>query len=69
MKPLVVYYSLTDKTKLVAQVIAEALNATLSEIKEPKQDLTNSIAVLQYGGKLGKVGISHLLTNPTHIKG
>ncbi|MGB6873234.1 MAG: hypothetical protein WBE46_03705 [Dehalococcoidia bacterium] len=34
MKPLVVYYSLTGKTKLVAQVIAEALNATLLEIKE-----------------------------------
>jgi flavodoxin len=34
MKPLVVYYSLTDKTKLVAQVIAEALNATLVEIEE-----------------------------------
>jgi flavodoxin len=34
MKSLVVYYSLTDKTKLVAQVIAEALNATLVEIEE-----------------------------------
>jgi hypothetical protein len=29
MKSLVVYYSLTGKTRLVAQVIAEALNATL----------------------------------------
>jgi len=36
MKPLVVYYSLTGKTKLVAQAIAEALNATLLEIKETK---------------------------------
>jgi flavodoxin len=36
MKPLVVYYSLTGKTKLVAQVIAEALSATLVEIKETK---------------------------------
>jgi flavodoxin len=36
IKPLVVYYSLTDKTKLVAQVIAETLNATLLEIKETK---------------------------------
>ena len=36
MKPLIVYYSLTDKTKLVAQVIAEALNATLVEITEIK---------------------------------
>jgi flavodoxin len=34
MKSLVVYYSLTDKTELVAQVIAEALNATLLEIEE-----------------------------------
>jgi flavodoxin len=34
VKPLVVYYSLTGKTKLVAQVIAEALNATLVEVKE-----------------------------------
>ena len=36
MKPLVVYYSLTGKTKLVAQVIAEALHATLVEIQEIK---------------------------------
>jgi len=36
MKPLVVYYSLTGKTKLVAQAIAEALNTTLLEIKETK---------------------------------
>ena len=36
MKPLVVYYSLTGKTKLVAQVIAEALNAALVEAIEPK---------------------------------
>jgi len=28
MKALVVYYSLTGKTKLVSQVIAEELNAT-----------------------------------------
>ncbi|MBN2187293.1 MAG: hypothetical protein JW732_07595 [Dehalococcoidia bacterium] len=36
MKALVVYYSLTGKTKLVSRVIAEALNATLLEIKEIK---------------------------------
>ena len=36
MKPLVAYYSLTGKTKLVSQVIAEALNATLLEIEETK---------------------------------
>jgi flavodoxin len=36
MKSLVVYYSLTGKTKLVAQAIAGVLNATLVEIKETK---------------------------------
>jgi flavodoxin len=36
MKSLIVYYSLTGKTKLVSQAIAEALNATLVEIKETK---------------------------------
>ena len=36
MKSLVVYYSLTGKTRLAAQAIAEALNATLVEIKETK---------------------------------
>jgi len=36
VKPLVVYYSLTGKTRLVAQVIAETLNATLEEITETK---------------------------------
>ena len=34
MKSLVVYYSFTGKTKMVAQVIAEALNAALVEITE-----------------------------------
>jgi len=36
MKSLVVYYSLTGNTKLVAQVIAEALNTTPVEIMETK---------------------------------
>jgi len=36
VKSLVVYYSLTGKTELVSQAIAEALNATLLEIKETK---------------------------------
>ena len=36
MKSLVVYYSLTGKTRLVAQAIAEDLNATLVEIEETK---------------------------------
>ena len=34
MKSLIVYYSLTGKTRLVSQVIAETLNATLVEIEE-----------------------------------
>ena len=36
MKSLVVYYSLTGKTRLVAQAITEALGATLVEITETK---------------------------------
>lgn len=34
MKSLVVYYSFTGKTKLAAEAVAEALNATLVEIRE-----------------------------------
>jgi flavodoxin len=34
MKSLVVYYSLTGKTRLAAQAIAEVLNATLVEVQE-----------------------------------
>ena len=36
MKPLILFYSLTDKTKLVSQTIAEAMPAELVEIKEVK---------------------------------
>ncbi len=36
MKSLVVYYSLTGKTRLVAQVIAEALKAAPVEIQEKR---------------------------------
>lgn len=36
MKSLVVYYSLTGKTRLVAQAIAETLNAPLVEIQESR---------------------------------
>lgn len=32
-------------------------------------DLTNPMAMLECGGKRGKMGISHLLTNSTHEKG
>jgi flavodoxin len=36
MKSLVIFYSLTGKTRLVSQTIAEALNAELVEIEEVK---------------------------------
>ena len=46
MKALVVYYSLTGKTKLVSEVIAEALDATLLEIKETKPRKTGPLVYL-----------------------
>ena len=36
MKSLVVYYSMTGKTRLAAQAIAEAMDATLVEIQEER---------------------------------
>jgi flavodoxin len=36
MKSLVVYYSLTSRTRLIAQTIAQALSVTLVEITEKK---------------------------------
>ncbi len=36
MKSLVVYYSMTGKTRLAAQAIAETMNATLNEIEEER---------------------------------
>ena len=57
MKFLVVYYSLTGKTKLVARTIAEALNATLVEIQErrpiplPFVYLSGSFAALLNRGR------------------
>jgi flavodoxin len=64
MKSLVVYYSLTDKTKLVSQVIAEALNATLVEIEErrpipmPFVYLSGSFAAfMNRGSKINPVDV------------
>ncbi len=65
MKPLVVYYSLTGKTKMVAQVIAEALNATLVEIKETKPRklgfsvylLGGFFAVTNRGSKINPISV------------
>jgi flavodoxin len=64
MKTLVVYYSFTGKTKLVAQVIAEALNATLVEIEErrpipmPFVYLSGSFAALiNRGSKINPIDV------------
>jgi flavodoxin len=65
VKSLVVYYSLTGKTKLVAQAIAEALNATLVEIKETKPRklgpfvyLTGGFAAtINRGSKINPIGV------------
>ena len=65
MKSLVVYYSLTGKTKLVSQAIAEALNATLLEIKETKPRklgpfvyLTGGFAaVMNRGSKINPIDV------------
>ena len=64
MKSLVVYYSLTGKTRLVAQAIAEALNATLVEIEErrpipmPFVYLSGSFAAfMNRGSKINPVDV------------
>jgi len=65
VKPLVVYYSLTGKTKLVSQVIAEALNATLLEITETKPRklggfvyLSGSFAaIMNWGSKINPIDV------------
>lgn len=65
MESLVVYYSLTGKTKLVSQVIAEALNATLVEIKEKKPRKPGPLlylvggfaAITNRGSKISPVGV------------
>jgi flavodoxin len=64
MKSLVVYYSLTGKTKLAAQAIAETLNAALVEIEErrpipiPFVYLSGSFAALtNRGSKINPIGV------------
>jgi flavodoxin len=65
MKSLVVYYSLTGKTKLVSQAIAEALNATLLEIEETKPRkpgpfvyLTGGLAaIMNWGSKINPIDV------------
>ena len=65
MKTLVVYYSLTGKTRLVAQAIAEALNATLVEIKERRpRKLGLSVylvgglaAIMNWGSKINPIDV------------
>ena len=49
MISLVIYYSSTGKTKLVAQAIAEALNATLLEIKETRPRKPGALLYLTAG--------------------
>jgi len=65
MKSLLVYYSLTGKTKLVAQAIAGALNTTLVEITETKPRklgplvyLTGGFAaIMNWGSKINPIDV------------
>ena len=64
MKSLVVDYSLTGKTKLVSQVLAAALNATLVEIEEtrpipmPFVYLSGSFrAFMNWGSKINPIDV------------
>lgn len=65
MKSLVVFYSFTDKTKLVSQAIAETLNAELAEIVETKRRrrgfltyLTGGFAAIRNkGSEINPIGI------------
>jgi flavodoxin len=64
MKSLVIYYSLTGKTKLVAQAIAEALNAAPVEITErrpipmPFVYLIGGFrAITNRGSKINPIGV------------
>jgi len=64
MKSLVVYYSLTGKTRLVAQAIAESLNAALVEIEErrpipmPFVYMSGSFAaLLNRGSKINPIDV------------
>ena len=64
MKSLVVYYSLTGKTRLVAQAISEALKATLVEIEERRPVAMPFVyisggmrAFMNWGSKIKPVGV------------
>jgi menaquinone-dependent protoporphyrinogen IX oxidase len=56
MKSLVVYYSLTGKTRLAAQAIAETLNAPLVEIREtkPRKSGPSMYAIGGFEAKMNK---------------
>jgi flavodoxin len=64
MKSLVVYYSFTGKTRVVAQVIAEGLNGTLVEIEErrpipmPLVYVSGSFrAFMNWGSKINPIDV------------
>jgi len=65
MKSLVVYYSLTGKTKLVAQAIAEALNTTLVEVREKKTRKLGPFIYLV--GGFGAITNRGSKTNPVDV--
>jgi flavodoxin len=65
VKSLVVYYSLSGKTKLVAHAIAETLNATLEEITEIKPRKLRPLvyliggfqATMNRGSRINPIGV------------
>jgi flavodoxin len=65
MRSLVVYYSLTGKTRLVAQAIAEALNTTLLEITETKTRKLGPFIYLV--GGFGAITNRGSKTNPVDV--
>ena len=65
MKSLVVYYSLTGKTKLVAQVIGEALDAALVEIRETRPRKPGPLVYLI--GSFGAITNRRSKINPIRV--